>query len=79
MAKLYGDMQGHQFRVWVDRISSAQIGSDIWLVKFHKWELSGMDWAMLSLVQSCNSPLYMKNSFILSMVELNADSDPNHN
>ena len=41
MAKLYGDMQGHRFRVWVDRISSAQIGSDIWLVKFHKWELSG--------------------------------------
>ncbi|KAM4071784.1 hypothetical protein ACJW30_11G083900 [Castanea mollissima] len=41
MAKLYGDKQGHQFRVWVDRISSAQIGSDIWLVKFHKWELSG--------------------------------------
>ncbi|KAK7820968.1 sucrose-phosphatase 2 [Quercus suber] len=30
MAKLYGDMQGHQFHVWVDRISSAQIGSDIW-------------------------------------------------
>nr|POF06806.1 sucrose-phosphatase 2 [Quercus suber] len=43
MAKLYGDMQGHRFQVWVDRISSAQIGSDIWLVKFHKWELSGIE------------------------------------
>lgn len=41
MARLYGDKQGHQFRVWVDRVSSAQIGSDIWLVKFDKWELSG--------------------------------------
>lgn len=28
-------------RLWVDRISSAQIGSDIWLVKLDKWELSG--------------------------------------
>ncbi|RVW89702.1 Sucrose-phosphatase 2 [Vitis vinifera] len=27
-------------RVWVDRVSSAQISSDTWLVKFDKWELS---------------------------------------
>ncbi|XP_058226095.1 sucrose-phosphatase 2-like isoform X6 [Rhododendron vialii] len=37
----YGDKQGTQFRVWLDRVSSAQIGVDIWLVKFDKWELSG--------------------------------------
>lgn len=39
-APCYGDKQGKQFRVWVDRVSSYQIGSDAWLVKFHKWELS---------------------------------------
>jgi len=37
----YGDKQGTKFRVWLDRVSSAQIGVDIWLVKFDKWELSG--------------------------------------
>ncbi|KAK9283513.1 hypothetical protein L1049_011759 [Liquidambar formosana] len=41
MGRSYGDKQGNQYRVWVDRVSSAQIGSDIWLVKFNKWELSG--------------------------------------
>ncbi|XP_062175649.1 sucrose-phosphatase 2-like isoform X1 [Alnus glutinosa] len=41
MTKLYGDKQGHRFRIWLDRVSSAQIGSDTWLVKFDKWELSG--------------------------------------
>ncbi|KAH7547696.1 hypothetical protein JRO89_XS14G0003800 [Xanthoceras sorbifolium] len=41
MASLYGDKQGKQYRVWVDRVASAQICSDTWLVKFDKWELSG--------------------------------------
>ncbi|OVA07208.1 Sucrose-phosphate synthase [Macleaya cordata] len=40
MRKCYGDKQGKQFRVWVDRVTSAQIGSGTWLVKFNKWELS---------------------------------------
>ncbi|XP_021815554.1 sucrose-phosphatase 2-like isoform X1 [Prunus avium] len=40
MAKSYGDKQGKQFWTWVDRLSSAQIGSDTWLVKFDKWELN---------------------------------------
>lgn len=39
-APCYGDKQGKQFCVWVDRVSSCQIGSDAWLVKFDKWELS---------------------------------------
>ncbi|XP_044460737.1 sucrose-phosphatase 2-like [Mangifera indica] len=41
MAGLYGDKQGKQYRIWVDRVSSAQIGSDVWLIKFDKWELTG--------------------------------------
>ncbi|KAJ4976877.1 hypothetical protein NE237_001983 [Protea cynaroides] len=40
MGKCYGDKQGKQFRIWIDRVSCSQIGSDIWLVKFDKWELS---------------------------------------
>ncbi|KAH9674217.1 putative sucrose-phosphatase 2 [Citrus sinensis] len=39
--KCYGDKQGKQFRVWVDRVLSTEIGPGTWLVKFHKWELSG--------------------------------------
>ncbi|XP_057515887.1 sucrose-phosphatase 2-like isoform X3 [Amaranthus tricolor] len=41
LEKSYGHMQGCRFRVWVDRTSSSQIGSDTWLVKFDKWESSG--------------------------------------
>ncbi|KAJ4720516.1 Sucrose-phosphatase [Melia azedarach] len=42
--KMYGDKQGKKYQVWVDRVSSAQIGSDAWLVKFDKWESSGDEW-----------------------------------
>ncbi|KAF3442783.1 hypothetical protein FNV43_RR16700 [Rhamnella rubrinervis] len=37
----YGDKQGKQFRVWVDRVFHSQIGTGTWLVKFNKWELCG--------------------------------------
>ncbi|WOG98237.1 hypothetical protein DCAR_0417578 [Daucus carota subsp. sativus] len=37
----YGDNQGKQFRVWVDQVFSSQVGSDTWIVRFKKWELSG--------------------------------------
>lgn len=37
----YGDKQGKQFRVWVDKVFTSQISSDAWLVKFDKWELAG--------------------------------------
>lgn len=42
MANSYGDQLGKQFRLWVDRVSVAQICSDTWLVKFDKCELCGM-------------------------------------
>ncbi|CAN6465117.1 unnamed protein product [Victoria cruziana] len=35
----YGGKQGKQFRVWIDRVSTAQIGADTWLMRFNKWEL----------------------------------------
>ncbi|XVF82668.1 hypothetical protein PTKIN_Ptkin16aG0066900 [Pterospermum kingtungense] len=41
MESLYGDKQGKQYCVWLDRVSTAQIGSDAWLVKFDKWESTG--------------------------------------
>ncbi|XP_056164535.1 sucrose-phosphatase 2-like isoform X1 [Syzygium oleosum] len=43
MANSYGDQLGKQFRLWVDRVSVAQICSDTWLVKFDKCELCGKD------------------------------------
>ncbi|XP_038905821.1 sucrose-phosphatase 1 [Benincasa hispida] len=39
--KHYGDSQGKQYRVWVDRVLPTKISLDSWLVKFDKWELSG--------------------------------------
>ncbi|KAK9733126.1 hypothetical protein RND81_04G045500 [Saponaria officinalis] len=45
----YGLEQGSRFRVWLDRITSAQIGSDTWLVKFDRWELSGTVLRLLSV------------------------------
>ena len=42
LRKVYGDKQGKPFRIWVDDVSASQIGSDTWLLKFDKWELSGM-------------------------------------
>lgn len=43
MTRLYGDKQGKQYRVWLDQVSAAQVGSETWLVKFYKWELSGAE------------------------------------
>ncbi|CAI9097542.1 OLC1v1034002C4 [Oldenlandia corymbosa var. corymbosa] len=37
----YGDQQGKSYRVWVDQVLPTQVGSDSWLVKYKKWELSG--------------------------------------
>ncbi|XP_024026240.1 sucrose-phosphatase 2 isoform X2 [Morus notabilis] len=43
MERLHGDRQGKQYKVWVDRVSSAQIGSGSWLVKCNKWESFGAE------------------------------------
>ncbi|XP_068641370.1 sucrose-phosphatase 2-like [Aristolochia californica] len=40
LGTVYGDKQGKRFWTWVDRVLSAQIASDIWLVKFDKLEES---------------------------------------
>ncbi|XP_052198220.1 sucrose-phosphatase 2 [Diospyros lotus] len=39
----YGDKQGKEYRVWVDQALPTEIGPDIWLLKFSKWELSGQE------------------------------------
>ncbi|KAM6547803.1 hypothetical protein CsatB_019479 [Cannabis sativa] len=41
LSKHYGDKQGKKFRVWVDRVSTIQLDSDTWLVKYNKWESLG--------------------------------------
>ncbi|KAL2326641.1 hypothetical protein Fmac_025699 [Flemingia macrophylla] len=41
LAKVSGDKKGQDFRVWVDRVSFAEVSLGSWLVKFDKWELSG--------------------------------------
>ncbi|XP_031474982.1 sucrose-phosphatase 1-like isoform X2 [Nymphaea colorata] len=38
LRQYYGGRKGKQFRVWIDRVSTAQIGSDTWLMRFNKWE-----------------------------------------
>ncbi|KAJ0045152.1 hypothetical protein Pint_05748 [Pistacia integerrima] len=60
-----------KYRVWVDRVSSAQIGSDVWLVKFDKWELSvyslqvneewGFVWSMLLILQCLSGAAMLSN------------------
>lgn len=37
----YGDKRGRKFRVWLDVVSTAQMSSDTWVVKFDKWESTG--------------------------------------
>lgn len=39
LRQCYGDQKGKQFRIWIDRIRPLKISSDIWLVRFDKWEL----------------------------------------
>lgn len=41
LSKLFGEKQGLDFRVWVDRVSFAEVSLGSWMVKFDKWELSG--------------------------------------
>ncbi|XP_038892441.1 sucrose-phosphatase 2-like [Benincasa hispida] len=40
MRGLYGDMKATPFRTWLDGLSSAQVGSNSWLLRFNKWESS---------------------------------------
>lgn len=58
----YGDKKGKQFRVWVDQVLPAQVGSDSWLVKFKKWEQSGellfLFWLALYPRSQKSSPLF---------------------
>ncbi|KAK7393150.1 hypothetical protein VNO78_21629 [Psophocarpus tetragonolobus] len=41
LAKAFGDKKGQDFRVWVDRVSFAEVSLGSWSVQFDKWELSG--------------------------------------
>lgn len=41
LPRLLGEKKGLDFRVWVDRVSFAEVSLGSWLVKFDKWELYG--------------------------------------
>ena len=58
LRKVYGNKQGKQFRIWVDNVLATQISSDIWLVKFDKWELHGMSLLYFLLFMLISFPLF---------------------
>jgi len=68
LRKVHGDKQGKQFRIWVDDLLATPLGSDTWLVKFDKWELSGMILHnfLLFMLFSFPTPLYLKISNSIS-------------
>ncbi|CAJ2673527.1 unnamed protein product [Trifolium pratense] len=41
LPNMFGEKQGLDFRVWIDRVSFAEVSLGSWLVNFDKWELSG--------------------------------------
>ncbi|CAI8602000.1 unnamed protein product [Vicia faba] len=41
LPKVFGEKQNLDFRVWIDRVSFAEVSLGSWMVKFDKWELSG--------------------------------------
>ncbi|KAL8116645.1 hypothetical protein AgCh_022987 [Apium graveolens] len=43
LRQCYGDKQGKHYRIWVDQVFSTQVSSDIWIVRFKKWEISGSE------------------------------------
>ncbi|KAJ8649621.1 hypothetical protein MRB53_002644 [Persea americana] len=64
MGSLYGDKQGKHFRIWVDRVSSAQIGSDAWLVKFDKCESTDEGRRCCLTTVLLNSKAKTSNTFV---------------
>ncbi|KAL5067049.1 hypothetical protein RYX36_017936 [Vicia faba] len=41
LPRVFGEKQSLDFRVWIDRVSFAEVSLGSWMVKFDKWELSG--------------------------------------
>ncbi|MED6146877.1 COMPASS (complex proteins associated with Set1p) component [Stylosanthes scabra] len=52
---LFGDKKGVEFRVWVDRTSTAMVSPGSWQVKFNKWELSGNE------IRCCSTKVLMNS------------------
>ncbi|KAL1337657.1 sucrose-phosphatase 2 isoform X2 [Arachis hypogaea] len=63
IVNLFGDKQGVEFRVWVDRISTSMVSSGSWLVKFDKWELSGNELRCCSTKVLVNSKIDAEDQF----------------
>jgi hypothetical protein len=41
LPKMFGEKQCLDFRVWIDRVSFAEVSLGSWLINFDKWESSG--------------------------------------
>ncbi|KAK7290474.1 hypothetical protein RIF29_04923 [Crotalaria pallida] len=55
IVQLFGDKRGIDYRIWVDRMSFAEVSLSSWLVKFDKWELSGNE------LQGCSTKVLMNS------------------
>ncbi|AES60113.2 putative sucrose-phosphate phosphatase [Medicago truncatula] len=63
LPKLFGEKRGLDFRVWIDRVSFAEVSLGSWLVKFDKWELSGTELRCCLTKVLMNSKVEAPNEF----------------
>ncbi|XP_045816603.1 sucrose-phosphatase 2-like isoform X3 [Trifolium pratense] len=63
LPKMFGEKKGHHFRVWIDRVSFAEVSLGSWLVKFDKWELSGNELRCCLTKVLMNSKVDAPNKF----------------
>lgn len=46
---LYGSQKGKTFAIWADRIRTMEISDDSWVVRFDKWQRTGLTFFFLCL------------------------------
>uniref|UniRef100_A0A0A0KWK3 Sucrose-phosphatase n=1 Tax=Cucumis sativus TaxID=3659 RepID=A0A0A0KWK3_CUCSA len=57
----YGDMKGTPFRTWLDGLSSSQVGSDSWLLRFNKWDSSSSSSSSKKKFRGCFTTVLMSS------------------
>ncbi|CAM6007876.1 unnamed protein product [Sphagnum balticum] len=51
---LYGSQKGKTFAIWADRIRTMEISDDSWVVRFDKWQRTGLTFFFLCLFIQAN-------------------------